>query len=432
VTPEKAVFTRADPSIDIPAMEGSVLELWRETDAFAESVRRRPEDREYVFYDGPPFPTGSPHYGNLLAGVIKDMVPRYWTMRGYRVERRFGWDTHGLPIEMEVEKKLGISGPKQIADYGIDRFNEQCRLEVQANTEAWETLTERIGRWVDFEHDYKTLDPEFMETVWWVFKQLWDKGLVYKDFKVLPYSWGATTPLSNFEANLDYQDVEDPSITLRLEVLEGNDVVGAGDYLLIWTTTPWTLPGNLAIAVGEDHEYLRISDEGDHYWIARERAKTVFGDDPKVMASAVGSDLLGVVYEPPFDYFGEEGDRGAFRLIPSEDVTIDEGTGLVHMAPAYGEADFFALQNAGLSVMVDPVDMAGSFTDEVPDVAGQNIKDADATLIELLKDSGKVVHLGQITHSYPFCYRTGTPLIYKAIPTWFVAVERFAPAVTGQ
>jgi isoleucyl-tRNA synthetase len=404
-------------------MERGILGLWRETKAFEESISRRPADREYIFYDGPPFPTGSPHYGNLLAGVIKDMVPRYWTMRGYRVERRFGWDTHGLPIEMEVEKRLGISGPKAIAQYGVDRFNEAARSVVQANTENWEVLTERIGRWVDFENDYKTMDPEFMETVWWVFKQLWDKGLVYKDFKVLPYSWGAATPLSNFEANKDYRDVEDPSITVRLEVLEGAGPVEPGDFLLIWTTTPWTLPGNLAVAVGEDIEYSRIADGGDHYWIATARASSVFGEDPYVVGEARGSELLGVSYEPPFDHFGGERERGAFRVIPSSEVTVDEGTGLVHMAPAYGEADFYALKDAGIESLVDPVDAEGSFTDQVPEVAGQNVKEADAALIEMLRESGKLVHADRITHSYPFCERTGTPLIYKAIPTWFIRVE---------
>ncbi|MCH8983554.1 MAG: isoleucine--tRNA ligase [Acidobacteria bacterium] len=405
-------------------MERSILEFWRKIDAFATSVEARPADREYVFYDGPPFPTGSPHYGNLLAGVIKDVVPRYWTMRGYRVERRFGWDTHGLPIEMEVEKTLGISGPKDIAEYGVARFNEACRLRVQANTESWEVLTERIGRWVDFEDDYKTMDLDFMETVWWVFKQLWDKGLIYRDFKVLPYSWGATTPLSNFEANMDYRDVEDPSITVRAKVVDGRGPIEAGDFLLIWTTTPWTLPGNLAIAVGPGIDYVRVDDDGSYYWIAAEQVSTVFGESPTILTSAKGSEMLGVGYEPPFDYFGEERDKGAFRVIPSDDVE-EEGTGLVHMAPAYGEVDFYTLQNAGISVLVDPVDGGGNFTDEVPDVSGMNIKEADATLIELLKASGKLVHSGRITHSYPFCYRTGTPLIYKAIPTWFVAVESF-------
>jgi isoleucyl-tRNA synthetase len=420
-----STFTRVDPKVDIPAMEQSVLELWRKIEAFEGSVRMRPADNEYIFYDGPPFPTGSPHYGNLLAGVLKDVVPRYWTMRGYRVERRFGWDTHGLPIEMEVEKALGISGPRQIAEYGIDRFNAACRARVEANTENWEVLTERIGRWVDFENAYRTMDRDFMETVWWVFKQLWDKGLVYKDFKVLPYSWGAATPLSNFEANKDYRDVEDPSITVRLEVDGSSGPVEPGDYLLIWTTTPWTLPANLAVAVGEDIQYVRVADDGAHYWIAAERAATVFGEDYVVVGEASGKSMLGASYVPPFSYFEEERDNGAFRIIPSESVTVDDGTGLVHMAPAYGEADFYALKDAGIALLVDPVDAEGNFTEAVADVAGVNVKEADSTLIALLKESGKLVHQTRVVHSYPFCERTGTPLIYKAIPTWFVAVERF-------
>ncbi len=419
----ESTFNRVDPNVDIPAMERAVLELWRETDAFAESVRRRPADNEYIFYDGPPFPTGSPHYGNLLAGVIKDMVPRYWTMRGYRVDRRFGWDTHGLPIEMEVEKRLGISGPRAIAEYGVDRFNEAARSVVQANTENWEALTERIGRWVDFENDYKTMDPDFMETVWWVFKQLWDRGLVYKDFKVLPYSWGASTPLSNFEANKDYRDVEDPSITVRLEVVEGRGPMESGDQLLIWTTTPWTLPGNLAVAVGPEIEYVRAASDGNHQWIAAGRVGTVLGDDFEVVGTATGAELVGATYRPPFDYFAGQREAGAFRIIASDDISTGEGTGLVHMAPAYGEADFYAVKAAGIDALVDPVDAEGNFTDEVPDVAGRNVKEADTMLIQLLVDSGKLVDSTRIVHSYPFCERTGTPLIYKAIPTWFVRVE---------
>ncbi len=416
-------FPRVDPRVDFPALEHEVLDLWDEIDAFAESVRMRPADNEYVFYDGPPFPTGNPHYGNLLAGVIKDVVPRYWTMRGYRVERRFGWDTHGLPVEMEVEKQLGISGPRQIAEYGIAEFNEACRSLVQANTEAWQTVTRRLGRWVDMENDYKTMDTDFMESVWWVFKQLWDKGLVYQDFKVLPYSWGATTPLSNFEANLDYRETDDPSITVRLEVVEGRGDVAAGDFLLIWTTTPWTLPGNLAVAAGEDIDYVRIDDETGRFWIAADRVSAYWKDSPDPVATVRGSELAGVSYRQPFDHFETERDRGAFRVILSEDVTIDDGTGLVHMAPAYGEADFLALQAAGLDVLVDPVDAEGRFTEEVPEVAGMNIKDADKVLMALLKDMGVLVRQDRIRHSYPFCYRTGTPLIYKAIPTWFVKVD---------
>jgi isoleucyl-tRNA synthetase len=416
-------FKRVDHRVDIPRLERQVLGLWDRIDAFAKSVRMRPTSNEYVFYDGPPFPTGNPHYGNLLAGVIKDVVPRYWTMRGFRVERRFGWDTHGLPVEMEVEKQLGISGPRQIGEYGIDRFNEACRALVQANTETWEQVTRRLGRWVDMKDDYKTMDTEFMESVWWVFSQLWNKGLVYQDFKVLPYSWGATTPLSNFEANLDYRDTDDPSITVRLTVLEGREPVRPGDQILIWTTTPWTLPGNLAVAVGEDIDYVRIDDEDGSFWIAADRVPGYWKEPPAPAARARGAELVGVSYRQPFDHFEQERDRGAFRVIASTDVTTEDGTGLVHMAPAYGEADFLALQAAGLDVLVDPVDAEGRFTEEVPEVAGMNIKDADKVLMGLLKEQGILVRHESIRHSYPFCYRTGTPLIYKAIPTWFVRVD---------
>ncbi|HUO46412.1 MAG TPA: isoleucine--tRNA ligase [Acidimicrobiia bacterium] len=427
---ERSSFTRVAPAVAFPELEQGILDLWAETDAFAESVRSRPAENEYVFYDGPPFPTGSPHYGNLLAGVIKDVVPRYWTMRGFRVERRFGWDTHGLPIEMEVEKQLGISGPRQIAEYGIDRFNEACRNLVATNTENWERITTRVGRWVDFEDDYKTMDVTFMESVWWVFRQLWDRGLIYQDFKVLPYSFGATTPLSNFEANMDYRDVDDPSITVLLPVVDGRGPVEDKDCLLVWTTTPWTLPGNLAVAVGEDIEYVRVEiGEGSdwppgRFWIAHDLVGSYWPVPPVITAQARGADLVGVSYLPPFDNFGEERDRGAFRVLPSDSVTTGEGTGLVHMAPAYGEADFFTLQAAGLDVLVDPVDAEGRFTDAVPEVTGLNIKEADKILIRLLDEKGLLVRSERTRHSYPFCYRTGTPLIYKAIPTWFVRVEQ--------
>jgi isoleucyl-tRNA synthetase len=417
-------FTRVSPSVSFPDLEKGVLELWDRLDAFAESVRMRPKENEYVFYDGPPFPTGSPHFGTLLASVIKDMVPRYWTMRGYRVERRFGWDTHGLPIEMQVERQLGISGPKEIAAYGIDRFNEACRTLVTTNTETWSRVIRRVGRWVDMDDDYKTMDTPYMESVWWVFRQLWDKGLVYRDFKVMPYSWGAATSLSNFEANLDYRDTDDPSITVKLEVTDPSGPVAAGDWLLIWTTTPWTLPGNLAVSVGPEIEYVRIDEGNNRYWIADGRVTAYWKEPPPVGARAKGSELVGVGYLPPFDYFGEERDRGAFRILASEFVTTDDGTGLVHMAPAYGEADYLTLQAAGLNALVDPIDARGRFTEAVPEVAGLNIKDADAILIGLLKEGGLLYRHDRVRHSYPFCYRTGTPLMYKAIPSWFVRVEQ--------
>jgi isoleucyl-tRNA synthetase len=423
----RAAFERVEPKVDIPEMEARVLSLWDELNAFPVSVEMRDPETEYTFYDGPPFPTGSPHYGNLLAGVIKDIVPRYWTMRGHRVERRFGWDTHGLPIEMEVQKELGLSGPRQIEEYGVARFNEACREKVQANTERWEHVTRRLGRWIDFENDYKTLDLDYMESVWWVFRGLWDRGLVYQDFKVVPYSWGAGTPLSNFELNLGgYKDVEDPSITVRLKTTADHGPVAAGDWLLIWTTTPWTRPGNLAIAVGRDIRYVRVASGEDHYWIAEARLESVWQEGQvEVVAAATGAELIGTSYEPPFDYFAAERERGGFVVIPSPEVTTEDGTGLVHMAPAYGEADFLAFQSAAIEAFVDPVDLEARFTDAVPEVAGVFVKDADEKLIELLRERGLLLRAGRILHSYPFCWRTDTPLIYKAIPSWYVKVESF-------
>ncbi|KAA3640680.1 MAG: isoleucine--tRNA ligase, partial [Armatimonadetes bacterium] len=237
-------FPQVGPA-DFPELDRRILDFWESTGAFKTSIDLRADAPEYTFYDGPPFATGSPHYGHILQGVVKDIVPRYWTMRGYHVERRFGWDTHGLPVEMEVEKQLGVSGPLEIKNLGVDAFNEACRVMVNTTTEEWYDITARIGRWVDFDDDYKTMDVDFMESVWWVFGQLWERGLVYQDLKVLPYSYGATTPLSNFEANLDYRDVDDPAITVSLPVVDGKGAVEPGDELLIWTTTPWTLPSNL-------------------------------------------------------------------------------------------------------------------------------------------------------------------------------------------
>jgi isoleucyl-tRNA synthetase len=420
-------FPKVGARTDFPELDERILEFWDSIDAFETSVASRSAEAEYAFYDGPPFATGTPHYGHILQGIIKDIVPRYWTMRGYRVERRFGWDTHGLPVEMEVEKQLGVSGPSEIADLGVDTFNEACRTMVNNITGDWYDITRRIGRWVDFDNDYKTMDTDFMESVWWVFKQLWDRGYIYQDFKVLPYSYGATTPLSNFEANLDYRDVDDPAITVRVAVIEDHGPLRCGDWLTFWTTTPWTVPSNLAISVGENIEYARVripNDEG-HYWVARDLVETVFGRDAIIDLTAAGTDLIGASYDPPFDYFVAERDNGAFTVIASPEVTTVEGTGLVHMAPAYGEADFLAMQAAGLTSLVDPVDFEARFTQEVPDVAGMNVKDADTTLIEILSARGALVNRSTIRHSYPFCWRTGTPLIYKAIPTWFVAVEKF-------
>ena len=427
---DRTPFQRVPSEVSFPEQERAVLDLWDRLDAFAVSVESRPADSEFTFYDGPPFPTGSPHYGNLLAGVLKDIVPRYWTMRGHRVVRRFGWDTHGLPIELEVQRELGLASPSEIVEYGVARFNEACRRRVMANTESWQSITRRIGRWVDFADDYKTMDPDFMESVWWVFKRLWDQGLVYKAFKVLPYSYGAATPLSNNEVNLGgYRDVEDPSLTLRLVVTAGAGPAVPGDVLLVWTTTPWTIPSNLGVQVGPEIQYVRVTTPlggaPGPYWVAADRVSAYWPGGADTSADAQGSELIGTRYSPALPYFADLAERGAFVVVAGPEVSTTEGTGLVHTSPAHGEADFEAFQAAGLvDLLVDPVDEVGRFTDAVPEVAGMNVKDADPILVRMLAERGALARSERIVHSYPFCWRTDTPIIYKAIPTWFVAVER--------
>ena len=418
------MFKRVDNNINLASVENEISDYWDEINAFQTSLNNRKNNQIFRFYDGPPFPTGSPHYGNLLAGVIKDIVPRYWTMRGYYVERRFGWDVHGLPIEMEVQKNLNLEDPQQIDEYGIDKFNEACRAQVQTNTENWEKITRKIGRWVDFENDYKTMDIDFMESVWWVFKELWEKELIYQDYKVLPYSWAASTPLSNFEANMDYREVEDPSIYFTLNARDDFNHVKKGDKFLVWTTTPWCIPGNLAIAVGKGIEYSRIALNGEFYWIATERLDELKDYEIENILTCDGSDLIGATYVPAYQEYEDLFLDGAFRLIHSDDTNTESGSGLVSQAPAYGESDFYALKNSGIEVIADPVTLSGKFDHTFSELEGLNVKDADIQIMKQLKERGNLFSQKTEMHSYPFCWRTGTPLIYKAIPTWFVNVEK--------
>ncbi|MBL91303.1 MAG: isoleucine--tRNA ligase [Myxococcales bacterium] len=422
-----AAFPPFKNDFSFVAAEHETLKLWADKDIFPRSVSQRQQPNaaaDYVFYDGPPFATGLPHYGHLVASTIKDIVPRYWAMRGKHITRRFGWDTHGLPIEMEVEKELSLSGPTAIREYGVAKFNEACRSGVLRYTEEWRKTITRLGRWVDFDDDYKTMDLPFMETVWWVFGQLWEKGLVYQGVRVMPFSWRLSTPLSNFEANLDYRSVQDPSVTARLAIKDDADDAS----LLIWTTTPWTLPSNLAVAVGEDIDYVLAETEaGEKVYVAHDRMSSVLGKNAKELKVVKGKALVGKRYEPLFPYF-ENDETGAprpnaFQVIASSHVTTENGTGLVHMAPAFGEDDFNACANINLAP-VDPVDEEGRFDDSVSDYAGQNIKDADKAIIRRLKDEGKLFDQGTVQHSYPFCWRSGTPLIYKTVPVWFVKVEK--------
>jgi isoleucyl-tRNA synthetase len=408
-------------------MERETLAFWDAHDTFKKSVARNKDKRDYVFYDGPPFATGLPHYGHLLAGTIKDIVPRYQTMRGCHVERRFGWDCHGLPIEALAQEALNVSGAHEIKQLGVDAFNEQCRSMVLKYVGEWRKTVTRMGRWVDFDNDYKTMDPAFMESIWWVFKQLWDQGRVYKSYRIMPYSWKLSTPLSNFEAGSNYKDVQDPAVTVRAKVLTGADPAWGETSLLVWTTTPWTLPENLAICAGPEIDYVVVRDTTDNvtFVMAETRVSAYYKkpEEFQILATLKGAALKGWTYEPLFPYFAEYATAGAFRVLNDAFVTTGDGTGLVHMAPAYGEDDFRVCKESGLTVIVDPLDAACNFTDTLPEYAGRFCKDCDKDLIKRLKHEGKLVHQTTIVHSYPFCDRTDTPLVYRAIEAWYVRVE---------
>ena len=408
-------------NVKLAEVELAVLQAWDKNEIFQKTLAKTQAQPPFIFYDGPPFATGLPHYGHLLAGTIKDIIPRFWTMRGRHVERRFGWDCHGLPVEMEIEQTLGVSGKAEIERFGIANFNNECRKIVLRYTQEWEKTVRRMGRWVDFRDDYRTMDASFMETVWWVFQQMWDQDLVYEGYKVLPFSTRLGTVLSNFEANLNYKDVQDPAVTVRFAA-EGEEQV----FFIAWTTTPWTLPSNLALAVGSDIDYVKVRDHVDKvsYIMAEARLKTYFPkeDSYTIEARYQGKDLAGRTFVPLFPYFVDHKEAGAFRVIESEHVTTEDGTGIVHMAPAFGEEDFYACQKAGIP-LVNPVDDDGRFTADVRDFADLHVKEADPKIIQQLKQAGQLVHQGTIQHSYPFCWRSETPLIYKAVTTWFVQVE---------
>jgi isoleucyl-tRNA synthetase len=418
------MYTPISNKSDFPAMEREVLEFWKQHDTFVRSLEKNRGKREYVFYDGPPFATGLPHYGHLLAGTIKDIVPRYQTMRGYHVERRFGWDCHGLPIEALAQEALNVGGAPEIRALGVDKFNEQCRSMVLRYVGEWRKTVTRMGRWVDFDNDYKTMDPAFMETIWWIFKQLWEQGRVYKSYRIMPYSWKLNTPLSNFEAGNNYKDVQDPAVTCRLRVTSGAQAAWGETYLLIWTTTPWTLPGNLAVCAGPDVAYVVVRDVKDNicYVMAEARLEAYYkkADQYEVVAKLKGSDLLGWQYTPLFPYFADQ--PKAFRVLNDAFVTTTDGTGLVHMAPAYGEDDFRVSRAAGIGI-ADPLDGECKFTAVTPEYTGRFCKDCDKDIIKRLKQEGKLIHQTTIVHSYPFCERTDTPLIYRAIEAWYVKVE---------
>ena len=419
---------RVPATPDFPGLERSVLEHWRTDGTFEASVAQRTAgtdgDNEFVFYDGPPFANGLPHYGHLLTGYVKDVVPRYQTMRGRRVERRFGWDCHGLPAEVDAEKRLGIGHKSEIEAMGVAAFNQTCRTAVLRHTADWEQYVARQARWVDFDNDYKTLDTDYMESVMWAFRSLWDKGLIYEGFRVLAYCWRCETPLSNAETRLDdvYRPRQDPAVTvgLRLET---------GELALVWTTTPWTLPSNLAAAVHPDIDYAVVVARhgdwaGERLLLAAARVPVYareLGDDPEVVETLTGADLVGRAYTPPFDFFA--GHDRAHRILAADYVTVEDGTGLVHLAPAFGEEDKLVTDEAGITPVV-PVDGQGRFTAEVPPYAGQHVFEANRAITRDLRDAGLLVRHDTYDHPYPHCWRCDNPLIYKAVTSWFVEVTR--------
>ncbi len=405
-------------SPDLPEVERRVLDFWAADKTFQASIDKRDGD-EYVFYDGPPFANGLPHYGHLLTGYVKDVVPRYQTMRGHRVERRFGWDCHGLPAEVEAEKQLGISTKAEILELGVDRFNEVCRSSVLQYTQDWERYVTRQARWVDFANDYKTLDLDYMESVMWAFKTLHDKGLVYEGFRVLAYCWRCETPLSNTETRMDdvYTDRQDPAVTVMF-------TLDSGEKLLVWTTTPWTLPSNLAVAVGPDIEYAVYEEDGQRYVLAAARAGAYARElaDATQVGTLRGADLVGRRYTPLFDFLADT--PNAFQVLGADFVTTEDGTGAVHLAPAFGEDDQNACQAAGIPTVVT-VDEHTRFTALVPPYQGLQVFEANKPVLRDLRAAGVVVRQETYTHPYPHCWRCDTPLVYKAVSSWFVAVTRF-------
>ncbi|XP_038067319.1 isoleucine--tRNA ligase, cytoplasmic-like isoform X1 [Patiria miniata] len=414
----------ADP-IDFPKEEEKILELWKKLDAFQTSLKQSKGKPRYAFYDGPPFATGLPHYGHILAGTIKDIVTRYAHQSGFHVDRRFGWDCHGLPVEYEIDKTLGIKGPEDVAKMGIEAYNNECRKIVMRYSSDWEFIVTRLGRWIDFKKDYKTLYPWFMESIWWVFRQLFDSGLVYRGFKVMPFSTACNTPLSNFESGQNYKDVVDPAVIVNFPLDEDPNV-----SVIAWTTTPWTLPSNLALCVNADMDYVKIVLKKDNkvYIMMEARLSALFKgeDEYEVLEKFKGSALNGKGYQPLFSYFAELKKTGAFKVLNDGYVTDDSGTGVVHQAAYFGQDDYrVCLENGVVTkeMIICPVDSSGRFTSEVTDFAGQYVKDADKQIIKWLKNQGRLVDQSTCKHSYPFCWRSETPLIYKAVPGWFVRVE---------
>lgn len=430
-------FTAPDNTKSVDQTERDMQAFWAKYDVFQRSIDTRSADNEFVFLDGPPFATGSPHYGHILAGTTKDAVPRYWTMKGYRVNRKFGWDCHGLPVEFQVEKENKIGGKPGIEAMGVAKFNEMCRSIVMRCADEWEEVVPRMGRFVDFKDDYKTMDPEFMESVWWVFKTLWDKGLIYEGHKVVPYSPKLGSPLSNFEANLNYKDIDDPAVTVKFELLEElieKPVSDKKTYVLAWTTTPWTLPSNCGLGFGKNHAYILLEHEGAYYWVAEDAATRYFPEDFEILGRKLGQEFLNVAYKPLFDFYAHTDEKRFICIHDHGDyVSTEAGTGIVHFAPFYGAEDDELCKEFGING-VSAIDENGYFGPDTPpldgvyfrgdeEVEGSKENNANQWVMQALKEKDLLFKREQIRHSYPHCWRTDCALMYRGITTWFVKVS---------
>nr|MDQ3303769.1 class I tRNA ligase family protein [Actinomycetota bacterium] len=411
-------FDKVSPQVDFPGLEEEILGLWERTGAFEKSVRSRPEDRPFVFYEGPPTANGRPGFHHALARAFKDLIPRYKTMQGYRVERKGGWDCHGLPVEIQVEKELGLEGKADIERYGVEEFNRLCRESVFRYVEDWQKMSERLGFWVDMDDPYRTLDGSYIESVWWALKTLYEKDLLYEGFKVSPHCPRDQTSLSSAEVALGYQQypdpVVDPSVYVKLPLRDEENT-----SLLVWTTTPWTLVSNAAVAVGPDVEYATVKLDGERVILAEELLERVLGEDGyEVLSRTRGRDLEGKRYRRPFDYVPVAERENLWTVVLGDYVTTTEGTGLVHTAPAYGEDDARTGRRYGLPT-IHPVRTDGTFDERVGPFARQFVKDADPGLVEELREKGFLFRAEVLEHAYPHCWRCGTPLLYYAKKAWY-------------
>ncbi|MGP1521366.1 MAG: isoleucine--tRNA ligase [Treponema sp.] len=441
------MYKEVNPKVDFASQEEEILSFWEKNDVFKKSIENRKDAEEFVLFDGPPFATGLPHFGHFVPCTIKDIIPRYKTMKGYKVPRRFGWDCHGLPVENLIEKELSLNSKTDIEKYGVANFNEACRKSVLRYVAEWKKTITRLGRWVDFEADYKTMNPDYMESIWHVVKSLFEKDLLYAGHYILPYCPRCSTVLSNHELNMDgYKNVQDPAITVKFKISGRLKDSKARDlsfpentFFLVWTTTPWTLPSNLALAVGGDFDYVLVEEAGSYYILLSTRLEAVFPNKKdekpsyKIIRTFKGNELEGLLYEPIFPYFSHlkakedgktiDGSVGAFRVLCGSFVTTEDGTGVVHMAPGFGEDDNALCKSVGLPT-VCPIDAECKFTKEVPEYEGIFVKKADKQIIERLKDEDKLFKRDAILHSYPHCWRCSSPLIYRAIESWFVNVSK--------